>query len=220
MATARSQRIGIWIIAIVLFIGTLASFLALILAPQNAQSDEAQITALTTEYQNSFKDYQLKVDTQAAQLSASYFETFNQYASRVAVFNATNVTTLKTEDLKIGDGAQLTSESSFTAYYIGWNPDGVVFDGSIDGATLKAPFTAQPGSVITGWTEGINGMNIGGVRELTIPSDKAYGERGSGDKIAANTPLKFVIMTIPTPETIAQPEVPAKLLEYYSRQRN
>lgn len=60
-------------------------------------------------------------------------------------------------------------------------------------------------------------MKVGGIRELTIPADKAYGETGSGGTIAPNTPLKFVIMIIPTPETIPQPAVPAELLKYYQR---
>ena len=58
-------------------------------------------------------------------------------------------------------------------------------------------------------------MNVGGIRELTIPSDLAYGETGSGDDIPANTPIKFVMMVIPTPETIEQPEIPTELLQYY-----
>jgi hypothetical protein len=60
-------------------------------------------------------------------------------------------------------------------------------------------------------------MKIGGIRELTIPSDKGYGAAGSGDKIPANSPLKFVIMAIPTPEAISEPAVPQDLLDYYQK---
>ena len=60
-------------------------------------------------------------------------------------------------------------------------------------------------------------MKVGGVRELTIPSDLAYGETGSGDSIPANTPLKFVIMTIPTPTAIEQPMPSEELTTLYSR---
>jgi hypothetical protein len=56
-------------------------------------------------------------------------------------------------------------------------------------------------------------MKIGGVREITLPSDKAYGEQGSGDSIPPNTPLKFIVMAIPLPEQIPQPEVPASLYQ-------
>lgn len=217
MARRNAQRIGIWIIAIAMTVGTLAGFVAIILQPQNEASDQAKLQELTTQYQTEQTEYQQKVEAQAAALNAQYFETFNAYASRPAVFNKDDVTDLKSEDLKIGDGATLTNESTFSAYYIGWNPSGEVFDSSIDDAALKAPITAAPGGVIEGWTEGVAGMKVGGVRELTIPSEMAYGETGSGEKIPANTPLKFVIMVIPTPETIPQPEIPAALLKYYTR---
>lgn len=63
-------------------------------------------------------------------------------------------------------------------YYIGWNPDGIkIFDQSIDGETLKSPLSLDGvgvSDVIVGW-KGLLGMKVGGVRELTIPSDMAYG---------------------------------------------
>jgi hypothetical protein len=71
--------------------------------------------------------------------------------------------------------------------------------------------------VIKGWTDGTVGMKVGGVRELTIPSDQAYGATGSGTNIPPNTPLKFVIMVIPTPETIPQAAIPPELLKYYTK---
>ena len=54
-------------------------------------------------------------------------------------------------------------------------------------------------------------MKVGGVRELTIPADKAYGSNGSPNQqdpaksIAPDTPLKFIIMLIPKFEEIPQP---------------
>jgi FKBP-type peptidyl-prolyl cis-trans isomerase len=215
VATPRSQRIGIWIIAIVMAVGTIGSFLVIILSTNNDKSDEARKTALTTEYQNAYKEYQDKIDAQTAELSSQYFDEFNQYATRPAAFDKASVTELKTEDLKLGDGADITAESTFSAYYIGWNPDGTVFDSSIDGSKLKAPFAVTPGGVIEGWTEGAVGMKVGGVREVTIPSEKAYGEGGSGDNIPPNTPLKFVIMIIPAPTAIPVPQPSDELLKLY-----
>jgi FKBP-type peptidyl-prolyl cis-trans isomerase len=217
MATQKAQRIGIWVIAIVLTVGTLASFVAIVLQPKNAATDQTKLASLTAEYQANQDEYTKKVNEQAAELSKLYFSELGSYSSRVSAFDKAAVTELKKEDLKIGDGAELTAESSFSAYYIGWNPDGVIFDQSIDSASLKAPIAVQPGGVIKGWTDGVIGMKVGGVRELTIPSDQAYGASGSGDKIAPNTPLKFIIKVIPAPETIAQPEVPAELLKYYTK---
>lgn len=216
MATSRAQQIGIWVIAVVLTVGTIGSFIVIILATNNQKNDKAKLAKLTSEYQTQVKDYQAKVDAQAAELSSKYFNEFNQYATRPTAFDAATVTTLKTEDLKIGDGADITADSTFSAYYIGWNPGGTVFDGSIDGSKLKAPLSVSPGGVISGWTEGVVGMKIGGVRELIIPSDKAYGATGSGDNIPPNTPIKFVVMIIPTPEAIEQPQPSAELIKYYT----
>ena len=219
MATRKSQRIGIWVIAGALTIGTLGGFIAMVLAPKNAASDQARYQQLMDDYSNQSTAYQAKVDAQATELSAKYFDTFNQYATRPSAFAAADVKELKKEDLKIGEGEAITKDSSFSAYYIGWNPSGKVFDGSIDGTKLKAPFSVTPGGVIPGWTEGVDGMKAGGVRELTIPADKAYGETGQGADIPANTPLKFVIMVIPTPEKIAQPTPSEELLKLYAQQQ-
>jgi len=196
-------------------VGTIGSFLAIILANQNQQTDQSRINELTAQYQKDYNEYQAKVDAQATQLSAQYFETFNQFATRPAAFDAAGVTELQTSDIIVGDGAAITKESSFTAYYIGWNPTGKVFDGSIEGDALKAPFDVTPGGVIPGWTQGADGMKVGGVRELTIPASLAYGETGSGADIPANTPIKFIIMIIPTPEKIDAPAMPPELIKYY-----
>lgn len=206
MATQKAQRIGIWIIAVVLTVGTLAGFVAIVLAPKNQATDQTKLTQLRAQYQAA-------QDAQASGLSSKYFAELNQYSTLPAAFNKADVTSLTTQDLKIGDGADITATSTFTAYYIGWGPTGTVFDESISGSTLKAPFSVTPGGVIQGWTDGTVGVKVGGIRELTIPSDKAYGATGSGTTIPPNTPLKFVILIIPTPPTVP---IPAELQKYYS----
>ncbi len=216
-SSTKAQRIGIWVIAIVMIIGTIGSFLVIALANDNQKIDQARGTNLMDEYQAKYSEYSAKVSAQADELSKKYFNDFNQYAGLPAAFNKDGVKDLVKTDLKVGTGTEIKDGDSFTAYYIGWNPNGEVFDGSIDGTSLKAPFTAQPGSVIKGWSEGAVGMRIGGVRELTIPSDLAYGETGSGDKIPANMPLKFVIMLIEQPENIVQPEPSDELVKYYQQ---
>lgn len=216
MATPRSQRIGIWIIAIVMAVGTIGSFLVIILSNTNDKSDKARLTELTNQYQAEYEAYQKKVTDQNTRLSAENYDEFNAYSNRPAAFDAASVTELKTEDLKVGDGEEITASSSFAAFYIGWNPSGKVFDSSIDNGTLKAPFSVSPGGVIQGWSEGVVGMKQGGVRLLTIPAAKAYGETGSGDDIPPNTPLKFVIF-IPKQETYTAPEPSEELIRLYEQ---
>ena len=211
MATRKSQRIAIWVIAGVLVVGTLAGFIAMMVAPGNEAKDQAELQAAQAEWQS-------QQDAQTKELSDKYFATFSQYASRVGEFSADGIDELKTEDLLVGDGDEVKDDTSIAVYYIGWNPKGEIFDQSIDGDSLKAPFAVDglaTASVIEGWQKGLVGMKIGGVRELTIPSSQAYGETGSGDKIPANTPLKFVVMAIPPVEEIPTPQI---IKDYYKRQ--
>lgn len=216
MATKKGQRIAIWVIAGALVIGTLGGFAVLILAPKNQAIDEVRAKQLMEEYTTANAERQKKVDAQAKELSATYYATFQQYESRVAPFDSASVTELKTEDVVVGDGEEIDESSSFTAYYIGWNPSGTVFDSSIKDGALVAPIAVRPGGVIQGWTKGAAGMKIGGIRELTIPANLAYGAQAQGDDIPANTPLKFIIMIIPTPEAIPETPVSDELMKYYT----
>ena len=204
MATPRSQRIGILIIAIVMIAGTLGSFLVMGLSINNQKIDQAQL-------EKASNDYKLKVAMQTMELSGKYYGDFSAYMSIPASFSADDITELTTKDLKIGDGEEIKSGDLYNAYYIGWNPKGVIFDQSITNGTLKEPITG--GNLIIGWEEGVIGMKVGGVRELTIPSDKAYGVNGSGENIPANTPIKFIVMIIPKVEEIPVPEI---LQQYYA----
>jgi len=206
MATPTSQRVGIWIIAIVLTLGTLGSFLVMALSVQNQSSDQALL-------QTESSKYQAAVAAQSLQLSNKYYADFSKYASIPTKFDAKTVTKLSVKDLKSGTGEVVTAATAYNAYYIGWNPKGVIFDESISNKSLKAPIAG--GNLIDGWNEGVLGMKVGGIRELSIPSDKAYGATGAGANIPANTPIKFVVMIIPKIDDVP---VPAELLQYYQTQ--
>jgi FKBP-type peptidyl-prolyl cis-trans isomerase len=206
MATPKSQRIGIWIIAIVLAIGTIGSFMAIILGNQNNATQQARI-------QQESAAYTAAVNAQIKKLSDQYYPQFNTYAKIPAAFDAASVTKLVTTDLKVGDGAVLKKGDTYSAYYIGWNPKGVVFDQSIKDGALVSPING--GSLITGWEQGVIGMKFGGVRELDIPSDLAYGKTGQGADIPANTPIKFVVMVIPK---VTDVPISAELMQYYQSQ--
>jgi len=225
MATSKIQRWGIMTILIVTVVGTLGSFAVMVLSMQNQQKLQAEYQKANSEYQAAQSAYKKKVEAQTNELSAKYYETFQQYSGQVGAFDVESVKELKTEDLAEGDGAVIDGKTKFAAYYIGWDANGNVFDQSIDGGKLKEPTIVADGldqaGLITGWKEGLKGMKIGGVRLLSIPSSKAYGESGSKDQngkqtIPANMPLKFVVMAIPQPETIPQPDI-SKLIEIYSK---
>lgn len=86
---------------------------------------------------------------------------------------------LRYYDIVVGDGPEATTGSTVTVNYTGWLTDNVKFDSSVDSGQ-PFPFTLGTGQVIPGWDEGVAGMKVGGIRQLVIPADLAYGETGSG----------------------------------------
>jgi len=215
MALKKHQQIAISVILGLTIVGTVGSFFVMALENSNQQKDAQTYQEALTKYQNDQKAYQAKVDAQTSELSKKYFKTFDQYKDLPVRFDKADVKKLTTKDIKVGSGKKIDGSTKFAAYYLGWTPDGKVFDGSINGSSLKAPFTIDGldnAGVIDGWKKGLLGMKIGGVRELTIPSDQAYGSSGTTG-IAANTPLKFVVMAIDEPEAIEQPTIPTELLQ-------
>lgn len=182
MATPKSQRIGIWIIAIVLTIGTLGSFLAMILGNQNQAADQIQ-------QQKAYND-SLAQQKAASQLNADNSEALPEY--NVNTFDPTKVDKLKVEILKDGSGDAIKATDSINSSYFGWSSNGKIFDSSKKKGVNDKPITFPLSGVIPGWTEGLTGVKVGSVVRLMIPADKAYGAQGSGI-ITANSPLEFIV---------------------------
>ncbi len=100
---------------------------------------------------------------------------------------------LKYADLTEGDGAEVEAGQQVAVHYTGWLEDNTIFDSSIG----RQPFTlvVGQGQVIPGWDEGLQGMKVGGIRQLVIPPDLAYGESGSGS-IPPNSVLIFEVEVV------------------------
>lgn len=96
------------------------------------------------------------------------------------------------EDKQIGDGAEAKSGDNVIVHYTGWLDSGQQFDSSKNPGRDPFVFTLGAGMVIRGWDEGVAGMKIGGVRELTIPAALGYGSRPIGP-IPANSTLHFEV---------------------------
>ena len=97
------------------------------------------------------------------------------------------------DDIVVGDGAEATNGSKVSVHYAGVAfSTGEEFDASW---SRGQPFTFKlgKGQVIPGWDAGVQGMKVGGRRQLTIPSAMAYGARGAGGVIAPHEPLVFVV---------------------------
>lgn len=109
---------------------------------------------------------------------------------------ATTPSGLKYIDQKVGTGEEAVKGAFVEVHYTGWlYIDGKrdkKFDSSLD---RKQPFSFQLGAkqVIAGWDEGVQGMKVGGKRELIIPPNLAYGAREVGGVIPANSTLNFEV---------------------------
>ena len=96
------------------------------------------------------------------------------------------------KDLEAGKGPAAKAGDEVTVHYVGvLYKNGKQFDASWD---RGEPFTFELGSggVIAGWEKGIEGMKVGGRRELIIPPELAYGSEGGGT-IPPNSTLIFVV---------------------------
>jgi FKBP-type peptidyl-prolyl cis-trans isomerase len=104
----------------------------------------------------------------------------------------TPVTTLQIKEVRAGSGTVASPGRTVRVHYTGKLLDGTEFDSS-RGRGEPIEFRLGTGDVIPGWDEGIKGMRVGGVRELTIPSSMAYGAEGRGDVIPPDAPLWFEV---------------------------
>ena len=97
---------------------------------------------------------------------------------------------LKYWDTKVGTGATAAAGHKVKVHYTGWLTNGKKFDSSVD---RKEPFEFKLGAsqVIKGWDEGVAGMKVGGKRQLRIPPELGYGDRGAGGVIPPNATLIF-----------------------------
>lgn len=102
----------------------------------------------------------------------------------------------KVEQLEIidvvpGTGDEVPTGATITAHYTGaLVKDGTIFQSSHD---FGRPISFGLSQVIKGWTDGVPGMKVGGVRRLVIPAEQAYGANSPAPNIPANSDLVFDI---------------------------
>ena len=99
---------------------------------------------------------------------------------------------LQITDIKVGDGAEAKAGDFVQVHYVGVAySTGEEFDSSYDRGDPLG-FQLGAGRVISGWDQGVQGMRVGGRRQLVIPAHLAYGDRGAGHVIAPGETLIFV----------------------------
>jgi peptidylprolyl isomerase len=106
--------------------------------------------------------------------------------------------TLEVTDVWEGDGAVAKAGDTVEVHYVGVAySTGEEFDASWNrGEPLQ--FRLGVGQVIAGWDQGVQGMKVGGRRQLIIPPDLAYGDSGAAGAIAPGETLIFVCDLVAT----------------------
>ncbi len=99
---------------------------------------------------------------------------------------------LEITDIWEGDGKVASPGDTVQVHYVGVAfSTGEEFDASWNrGEPLE--FRLGVGQVIAGWDQGVQGMKVGGRRQLVIPPGLAYGNRGAANIIAPGETLIFV----------------------------
>lgn len=199
LKTSPKQRFFIILIAVLMVGSIIASYAAIVIAGSNGSAtttsssiDEAKVAELKADYDEKQAEFE--------ELAQDDFAEFIKYKSEITAYNesAANTGGVTTKDLKVGTGREIgEDDENYLAYYVGWCADETVFDSSFDDATNPTAFTkildASLG-MIEGWTLGVTGMKIGGVRVITVPGELAYGDTMEICG-GTNKPLKFMIMT-------------------------
>lgn len=208
--TSLGKRIAIWAIAGLMVISVVVVFANIIIASKNAEVDKQAVADAQAEMDSLLEERNEKLREQAKGLSAQYAAEFASYRNLVGGFG--EIGELATEDLKVGDGETISTSVKYSAYYIGFLNDGKIFDSSFNdfsaelsddlSSVLTLPLSGTGGSngTIEGWKNGVEGMKIGGVRKISIPSSMGYGEYAQND-VPANSDLTFIVMMIPRIET-------------------
>jgi FKBP-type peptidyl-prolyl cis-trans isomerase FkpA len=114
----------------------------------------------------------------------------NASPTKVTGKSTTTASGLQYWDITVGNGATATAGKNVKVHYTGWLTTGKKFDSSVDrGQPFSFPLGG--GRVIKGWDEGVAGMKVGGKRQLRIPPELGYGERGAPGAIPPNATLIF-----------------------------
>lgn len=87
-------------------------------------------------------------------------------------FLTTTASGLQVFDFTVGDGAMPVGANTVSVGYVGYLPDGRIFDSN---SMISFPL----GNLIDGFTEGVEGMRVGGVRRIVIPPELGYGPGGN-----------------------------------------
>jgi len=107
-----------------------------------------------------------------------------------------------------GTGAKPKAGQQVSLQYKGTLLSGKEFDSSAKHGGQPFSYATGRGQVIPGWDEGVAVLSKGAKATLLIPSSLAYGERGAGADVPANSPLRFDVELVEIKDAPAAPSAP------------
>ncbi|MFT6291833.1 MAG: FKBP-type peptidyl-prolyl cis-trans isomerase [Ilumatobacter sp.] len=101
------------------------------------------------------------------------------------------------EDLVVGDGATLEIGNTAVIRYVNFRGDnGVAIETNWNSDPVQVPYSEN---LLSGLLEGMEGMNVGGRRAITVPPEDGFGEEGNPQGgLPAGTDMIFVIELVGT----------------------
>jgi FKBP-type peptidyl-prolyl cis-trans isomerase len=196
MATSTGQRVVAFFLAGLFLMSTLGATAYVIWQINHDEGGIVNETADQKAAAEALAKQQSQDQTKANTCGQGTFDAVQPRTTPTIVKNSGAITELKTVDVKIGSGEEVQAGDCVAALYYGTlASDGKFFDGNY---STGKPIEFSLGGVIAGWSEGIPGMKVGGVRRLLIPSAKGYGAQGSGQTIPPNSDLIFEVEIIST----------------------
>lgn len=144
-------------------------------------SSSLTIAVIISSMQSSNKSNKTSTSSSSTKLAGTILGNYTPVQS---------VASLQVIDTVTGTGPAVKSSDSVTVDYTGALANtGVIFQSSKD---FGQHISFALNGVIKGWSEGLIGMQVGGVRRLLIPANLAYGANPpSGSGIPANADLVF-----------------------------
>ena len=167
------------------------NFITLLVKADKLQTREEATRDAQADQQKMMAEQQRKMRTYAEVQDKKDDTVLQDYAKK------NNLTVQKTPTgvyyiiTQPGSGPNAKAGQKVSVQYKGSLLDGKVFDSSAKHGGQPIEFPLGQGQVIPGWDEAIALLNKGSKATFLIPSSLAYGERGSGAEIPANSPLRF-----------------------------
>jgi FK506-binding nuclear protein len=116
-------------------------------------------------------------------------------AASASTTSVRTVQGITVDDRKIGNGPAAKKGSTLSMRYIGkLQNGGKQFDANKSGKPFS--FKLGAGEVIKGWEIGLEGMQNGGERRITIPANLGYGKKGAPPSIPPNSTLIFDVKCV------------------------